>query len=157
MIKLPKPVEFSDAIQPVNLACSSTNNNVNVIAIGNGLVHTKADDIAPILQYASMRTVSKERCSQYIPIPPFRKSIICAKGIENQSVCRGDSGGPLIDASNLNLVGIASFGSHLNNCNGPQSFTHVPKYIQWIEDIAGVACACLTCNSYHKFESVDEI
>lgn len=122
---------------------------MDVIAIGNGSIHPTAEDvaskwtknIAPILQFAHMKTLSKNKCFLHHPIVAFRKSIICTKGKEEQSVCRGDLGSPLIDAKSQKLVGISSFGSHLNKCNGtPQLFTHAPEYIEWIGKMTGVAC-----------------
>lgn len=110
LIKLPSPVELTDVIQPVHLGCTS-DNNVDAVAIGNGLMHTKDKDLAPILQYAQLKTVSLLQCLPFFPIIAFRKSVICVKGLERQSVCNGDSGGPLIEASSKNLIGVTSFGS----------------------------------------------
>lgn len=126
-------------IKPAKLACSPTDTNVEVIAIGNGLMHPKAQDITPTLQYVQMKTIAKRKCFLYHPIFAYRRSILCTQGEDEHSVCRGDGGGPLIDAKSQNLVGIASFGSHLNKCNGaPQPFTHVPDYIEWIDNTTGL-------------------
>lgn len=103
-------MEITDVIKPVNLACTSSN-NVNAVAIGNGLMHSNDKELAPILQYADLKTVSMLQCVPFFPIIAFRKSVICSKGVQKQSVCNGDSGGPLIEAKSRNLIGVTSFGS----------------------------------------------
>lgn len=103
-------MELTDVIKPVNLGCTSSN-NVEAVAIGNGLMHSKDKDLAPILQYAHLKTISLLQCVPFFPIVAFRKSVICSKGLQKQSVCNGDSGGPLIEAKSQNLIGITSFGS----------------------------------------------
>lgn len=91
LIKLPKPVTFTDVIKPVNLACDSVK-NADVIAIGNGLMNTTAKTIAPILQYTELETISMFRCLQSFPFLVFRKSVLCVHGVQSKSACRGDSG-----------------------------------------------------------------
>lgn len=110
MIKLPSPVELTDVIKPVSLGCTSSN-NVEAVAIGNGLMHSSDKDLAPILQYANLKTISLLKCVPFFPIIAFRKSVLCVKGLEKESVCNGDSGGPLIEAQSKNLIGVTSFGS----------------------------------------------
>lgn len=124
MIQLNTPIVESNVIKPIGLACSSSN-DVDVIAIGNGLTNENADeDVAPVLQYALMKTISKFKCFPYLPVVAFRKSIICSMGNEMQSICQGDSGGPLIETQSRHLVGITSFGSYHFGCmhGAPQGF-----------------------------------
>lgn len=140
MIKLPSPVEVTDVIKPVGLACSSSY-NVDVVAIGNGLMHTNDKDLAPILQYAPLKTISLLRCVPFFPMIAFRKSVICSKGLKKQSICNGDSGGPLIEAKSKNLIGISSFGSAFGCGIGlPQGFTRVSAYLPWIKKVTGIDC-----------------
>lgn len=110
LIKLPAPVEFSDTIKPVKLACES-NRALDVTAIGNGLMHTDDRQLAPILQYVDLKTISLGECLPNFPFLIFRKSVICARGQQQKSACRGDSGGPLISEKTKNLIGLTSFGS----------------------------------------------
>lgn len=106
---------YSDVIRPVNgLACSS-NNNLDVIAIGNGRI-SQNESIPRVLQYANMKTFTKNKCFIYLPNVAFRSGMICAKGDDNQSICNGDSGGPLVETKSQKLVGISSFGSRLFGC-----------------------------------------
>lgn len=117
MIRLPEPVKFSNVIKPISLACKSKN-NVDVIAIGNGLIHPKHDGMPWILQYTYMKTLPKVKCFPYLPIVAFRDGIICAHGDDKQSICDGDSGGSLMEARSRKLIGITSFSSTFFGCNG---------------------------------------
>lgn len=128
-------------IRPVNLACSSSN-YADVIAIGNGLLRGKAKDLAPILQYVHLKTVSKIECSTYFPINALHKSIICAEGYGKKSICKGDLGGPLVIEDSEKLIGISSFVSSWYGCErgAPMAFSNIPEYLSWIEKITGVTC-----------------
>src|SRR5258708_6957221 len=93
LVRLPKPVEVSDVIQPISFACSSENGE-DVIAIGNGKTTDNATTPSPILQYTELKAVSRLSCLRHFPFLIFRNSIICVKGEEHKSGCHGDSGGP---------------------------------------------------------------
>lgn len=140
MIKLPEPVEFTDIIKPVELACSSTS-GMDVVAIGNGITKNTDKTIAPILQYTELKTITMLQCVIDYPILLFRKSVICAEGVQQRSVCRGDSGGPLVTADSNKLVGISSF-VNIQGCELgiPQGFTRVASHLEWIKEVTGVEC-----------------
>lgn len=134
-------MEFTDVIKPVNLACSVVYSS-NVIAIGNGKTSLDGNNIAPILQYVSMKTAATTRCAMYLPIADYGKTVICAEGEGKASICSADAGGPLIEAQNKNLVGISTFASASMGCNrsGAQAFTRITEYLPWIKKITGIAC-----------------
>lgn len=139
LIKLPQPVEFSDVIKPVQIACSSSN-NMDAVAIGNGLMHDSDKTIASTLQYTSLKTVSMLKCLPSFPFLLFRKNVICVKGDEKRSACRGDSGGPLIAADSRALIGLTSFGSAMGCENGaPQGFTRLSSHLPWIKQVTGIS------------------
>lgn len=138
LVKLPQPVEFSDVITPISLACSSTN-GMDVITIGNGITDTSSDSAPEILQYAELKTVLRLYCLKMFPFLIFRRSIICVKGEERKSGCHGDSGGPLVTTNNL-LIGVTSFGSPTCEAGGPQVYTRVSHYQKWIAEVTGVEC-----------------
>lgn len=138
LIKLPEPVKFSDTIKPVNLACNA-NRNMDVIAIGNGLMHTNDKTIAPILQWAPLKTISQFECLPKFPFLLFRKSVICARGADKESTCRGDSGGPLVSKKDTSLVGLTSFGSAEGCELGiAQGYTQLQSYLPWIGKTTGI-------------------
>lgn len=111
LIRLPNPVEFSDIIKPVKLACESIEKK-NVIVIGNGFMNTEHKISAPILQWTNLKTISYAECLRQYPFLLFRRSVICARGDQNESTCQGDSGGPLVADKTHILLGVTSFGSN---------------------------------------------
>lgn len=110
LIKMPKPVEFSEVIQPIKLACAANKNLLDVIVVGNGLMNAEHETIAPILQWTHLKTLSYGQCLREFPFLLFRKSVVCARGEHKESACFGDSGGPLF--ANDTLIGLASFVSY---------------------------------------------
>lgn len=113
LIKLPKPVEFSDVIKPVKMACESIQTN-DLIAIGNGFMNAKQKISAPILQWTHLKSISYAECLRQYPFLLFRRSVICARGEQYESTCQGDSGGPLVADKTHILIGATSFGSNGN-------------------------------------------
>lgn len=139
-------MKLNNAVQPVNLACTVSYDQ-DVIAIGNGdMAHiknkNKKENTAPSLHSVQLKTISQLKCFRQLPIIAFRKSIICSKAEEKQSICIGDSGAPLIASKSGNLVGISSFGLSLFGCNKDvsQGFTRVSVYLPWIEKVTGITC-----------------
>lgn len=114
LIRLPKPVEFSDVIRSVKLACETIKIQ-DVIAIGNGFTNAKQTKSAsPILQWTNLKTNSYAECLRSYPFLLFRRSVICARGDQRESTCNGDSGGPLVADKTHILIGATSFGSNGN-------------------------------------------
>lgn len=139
LIKLPSPVQFSDVIKPVELACTPAPKNLDVTIIGNGLINTTATTLAPILQYADLKIIPLYQCIPDFPFLLFRKSVICARGVQQRSACRGDSGGPLISHNSRALVGLTSFGSAMGCHLGfPQGYTSIALYLDWIKEVSGI-------------------
>lgn len=62
---------------------------------------------------------------------------LCAGGAKGESVCRGDSGGPLMQFVNpkYDLVGVVSFGfGRCAQAGKPAVFTNVWSYDDWIRN-----------------------
>jgi len=139
LIKLPSPVQLSDVIKPVKLACTKPK-NMNVIVIGNGLTNTTQTTLAPILQYTDLKTIPLYQCIPDFPFLLFRKSVICARGVQMRSACRGDSGGPLISRDSRALVGLTSFGSAMGCHLGyPQGYSSLAAFRPWIKEVTGIS------------------
>lgn len=139
LIKLSRPAAYSRLIQPVKLPniCDLPSEK-EMIAIGNGYNETHGDR-AEILQYTTLITVPYSKCAEYYDLFDS-ESILCARGNENgSSICRGDSGGALIDPIDHQIFGISSFVDHDKGCSGaPQGFTNVISYLPWISEITGI-------------------
>lgn len=138
MIQLPRKVETTKTIKPIDLACESSA-GLAVTAIGNGITDTNSKTLAPILQYTTLKTISKYECILDYPFLAFRNSVICVKGEQQRSACRGDSGGPLVSQENGALIGATSFGSLSCNLGYPQGYTNLPIYLSWIKEVTGIS------------------
>lgn len=88
-----------------------------------------------ILLKVDLQLMDVEICKKQKNYGPERISdeVICAAR-KGQSVCRGDSGGPLTLTNEHRLVGVVSWGK--KDCNGdgqPGVFTSVLAYVDWIK------------------------
>lgn len=143
LIRLPEKIEFSRNIQPINLpnTCESPE-KIKVVTMGHGVINNSMNKPSNKLLFASMKTLSLYDCRTSYPFLTFRKSIICVQNeVKMQSVCKGDSGSPLIriKKSNRTLIGIAVFTSEKGCEYGePQGFTNLYSYLKWIEQLTGI-------------------
>lgn len=102
---------FSMYVHPVRLPTNCyASTSVEVIAVGNGKTSDKSD-ISLQLKYAHLEIIPFKDCGQLYPDTLAFGLYICATSAANdlQSVCGGDSGGPLITSSDNTLVGITAF------------------------------------------------
>lgn len=140
LIRLDRPVQLSATVQPIALETLELPTNTSLTAVGFGLMNTTETTFAPILQYARLRSITRNECSKKHPFVRFRRSNICAAGLKLESTCRGDSGGPLIrenveNPAGATLVGLTSFGSPECHLGFARAFTKVAYYTQWIQQI----------------------
>lgn len=130
LIKLSKPVEFTDKIQPALLPNTTDDSfdNQNVISIGWGLAHTQSST----LQWALLNVVDNLNCAKFKI--NMQDTTMCAQVEDEQSVCSGDSGAPLVlQSDNRTLVGVTSFGNFVGCHFGiPQPFNRITSYLDWI-------------------------
>lgn len=111
LVRLPQKIKFSKYIQPVPLpkVCKSTE-GIDSLVMGNGATSNSNSLLDPELSFAFLTTISPSECEKTFPGISFLKSIICAQNAVNgQSICKGDSGGPLITRSDGILIGVSSF------------------------------------------------
>lgn len=99
-----QPVRFSTTCNPMT--------NVTAIAIGHG----KTSDTSKVsrhLKYALLKVIPLNECAQFYADKVLSGSYICAKSTTDdyESVCGGDSGGPLINESDKTLIGVTAFVS----------------------------------------------
>lgn len=91
LIKLPKKLNFTDNIKPINLPKREkmSYEGENLIATGFG----KQKDLGglpKILQYAYLEVLSNDECAK--TYDTLRPEVLCARGKSLESVCLGDSG-----------------------------------------------------------------
>ncbi|XP_055636344.1 CLIP domain-containing serine protease B4-like [Toxorhynchites rutilus septentrionalis] len=146
LIRLVKPVNYTEYIQPICLPTTAELRNMNV----DGLQMTVAG-------WGQTETRSASRYKMYLNVPAWNNtrcggafegvnvdiidSQLCAGGEVGKDSCRGDSGGPLMKVEKIGgvsawfLKGIVSFGT--DKCgteNIPGVYTRISKYMDWIQE-----------------------
>lgn len=140
LIHLPYKVQFSPSIQPIRLptTCYSPE-NVDAIVMGNGVTQYNRG-ISSQLFFAFLKTLPLNVCRQYMPFIQSRRTIICAHNIQNgQSICKGDSGAPLLRHFDGTLLGISCFSTSKKCQPGAlQGFTNIYPFLRWIRWVTGI-------------------
>uniref|UniRef100_T1GX01 Peptidase S1 domain-containing protein n=1 Tax=Megaselia scalaris TaxID=36166 RepID=T1GX01_MEGSC len=138
LVKLPQRVEFSKSIQPATLPYQFKNNNLEgykVIASGWG----SENDYSSDMQYTDLKVIDNQECVKEYNSNIIKSSVLCAKGVHHETVCTGDSGGPLALKGGNVVVGVTSFGP-ADGClmNVAGGFSRVTHYLDWIRDNTGI-------------------
>ena len=154
VILLPSPLTFDSNIQPIALVPSSQANNnflgtVGIIA-GFGLTDDEYLDYSKVLLYAQMTIINNAQCVSVFGANVVIDSTLCAEPFEgtNQSICSGDSGGPLLarDASgNLMQIGINSFVAKDMCTEGyPAGFARLSSFLDFITSTTNLSLAWIS-------------
>lgn len=99
---MPTTCDFSEIIDAVVMGHGGTDENNN---------------FSPQLKFAVLKTMPLKTCRRLFPFNVFRKSAICAKNEEQNSlIWHGDKGNPLVSQTDGTLIGISSFW-RLGNTN----------------------------------------
>lgn len=143
LIKLAKPVELNNFIKTVNLLHKANANkdftNERVTSIGWGLTrdvpNPSIDDISSVLMAANLTVIPLSGCEDFNNndqhIDYVTKKNICTSGYRAKGTCEGDSGSPLMhDGKQIGLVSIGP--SECEAC-WPSVYTHVGKFLDWIQ------------------------
>ncbi|CAH0717681.1 unnamed protein product, partial [Brenthis ino] len=132
VIMLSKPLQFSDRVQPIQMAPRNLALNSGDMLMTMGFGRTEELDISPILLSVKVPYVTNKDCYE-IFTNGYRslitENMMCA-GVEGKDSCKGDSGGPLVH-NNL-LVGIVSFGYDLCGTH-PGVYTRVSAVRDFID------------------------
>lgn len=105
----------------------------SVRASGFGYISNQGP-ISDRLLKVNLRSLSNEECRARFPAGiSIVSTHICAYWLTRfgEAVCSGDSGGPLI--FNNVQVGLVSFGLNSGCTTGPQAFTRVSEFRDWID------------------------
>lgn len=143
LIKLPTPVEFTDAIQPICLAPSTEPDHAGdpLHVSGWGKPSDAATSISPVLREVDVVGITNQECVQSYSILTVTASNICISTAGGKGSCNGDSGGPLSFVNNgvFNQVGVVSFGSNQGCEVGiPAGFSRVSSFTDWISSVTGL-------------------
>ncbi|KAH8380912.1 hypothetical protein KR200_004104, partial [Drosophila serrata] len=139
VIFLASPLELGPTVQPIELAENTPPPNTNVSVTGWGSLHDKPFEFyKEILLGTNLTIVDRNVCNKSYTVGinfSIAESAICAHAI-GRGVCRGDSGGPVVnwpETGNPKLVGIVS---GVQRCAGelPEFYTDVAALRKWIID-----------------------
>ncbi|XP_046403674.1 chymotrypsin-1-like [Ischnura elegans] len=143
LIHLPNPLTFNDrTIDKINLPPNA--NFFNNIATISGWGTCEGVGLTSTLLFAQVSMISNEDCkASYGDL--ITDSHICAQPIHegslnNQGICHGDLGGPLVamyDIENtrieMALAGISAFINDRGCGVGPDGYTRVSTFVDWIK------------------------
>lgn len=144
LLKLEKPVNFTENIKPINLPSrhqASIDAIINSTMYVPGFGQTKnASQSSLYLRYVKMRVITTEQCSEEWGWK-MRETLLCSQGFSNsnETTCSGDSGNGLVTTSDdvETIFGIVSYGAP--GCLGkPKVFTRVTSYLDFIHSVTGI-------------------
>ncbi|GFU10456.1 clotting factor B [Nephila pilipes] len=137
IVKLSRPVKFTDYIQPVCLPSpQSSKSMVGAMAtvVGWGAMNYGTRGTGSMHQVSMPIWDNKDCDARYYQ--PITKNFVCAGYNEGgKDACQGDSGSPLMVPNNSRewtVVGIVSFGTKCASPGYPGVYTRVSEYIDWI-------------------------
>jgi len=137
LIKLTRPIKFSQTIQPVCLPVQ--NETIPVGANGNvagwGALDRGAEGPKALNQVV-VPVLPNEYCQQVIEKFFVPSAMFCAGFEQGQKdSCQGDSGGPYFieGPRGYTLHGVVSWGLGCAKANSPGVYTRVPIFVDWIQ------------------------
>lgn len=78
--------------------------DVDVVAVGHGKTDNK-------LHYAQLKTKPMMDCKNMVPTIDFLTFYVCTRAMDDiyKSVCKGNSGGPVVTMSDDTMIAVADF------------------------------------------------
>ncbi|XP_048848343.1 serine protease 27-like [Brienomyrus brachyistius] len=143
LMQLSTPLNFTDYVQPVCLAASSSTfySGTETWVTGWGDISSEVSLPSPgILQEVQIPIVGNKICSCLYGAGNINitNNMICAGLLQGgKDSCQGDSGGPLVvrQASAWVQAGVVSFGVGCAEPDFPGVYTRVSNYQNWIISI----------------------
>jgi secreted trypsin-like serine protease len=142
LLKLDKPIYFTDNIRPVCLPQQGEAIPVGkkCVAIGWGRNNTQDQYMSPdILQQTGAPARSAQYCQQQWGSVYVEQEMICAGSTDGSTnICNGDSGGPLLcrsDDGRWVQYGASSYVGGKGRCvevGRPGVFARISNYVDWI-------------------------
>ncbi|XP_064618831.1 trypsin-like [Lineus longissimus] len=144
LLKLSRPVAFSNEIQPVclpdaNDASVEWKTGLDLKCTATGWGNTKGTGSNDPLRQVTVPMIARQTCAEsayYGSQFDYRgKSMVCAGYRDGgKDSCQGDSGGPLVCKKNnvWKLAGVTSWGYGCAMRYKPGVYANVAKYIDWI-------------------------
>lgn len=143
LIRLDSPLELTYNAWPIALPgkseVGSFYDNEHVVASGWGKT-TDYTSGTNQLRFVDMYIEDRQKCINYYGSGTVTDGVICTyTEYGRRSTCNGDSGGPLVLKRTGRLIGCTSFVSTAGcQSGGPDGFTRVAHYLDWIQNYTGV-------------------
>jgi len=154
LLELERSIKLKKEVRPLFLPLQQEpfDSATLFVASGWGLVTIDPWRPSPVLKSATLRWINATTCQKEIDELEHTKideSMVCAGHNRNNSICAGDSGGPLawIDPKTheVKIVGINSFtigktqeqACHITRPYAPNVFANVGNALNWITQITG--------------------
>lgn len=141
LIKLKKPVTFTDKIAPICLPNSERDYLRNLVTVTGWGRLREGGSISRKLMHANVTVISNTECKKRNPQlgKLVNNFMMCGEG-GNRDACDGDSGGPLQIQSKIangsggfwEEIGIVSWGIGCGRPSLPGVYTRVSKLLKWI-------------------------
>ncbi|XP_046403677.1 brachyurin-like isoform X2 [Ischnura elegans] len=139
LIRLPYSLTFGDNIQSIGLPPFP--DGIEKTAIVSGWGRTYDDgELSPILRYAFVDVITNDECKTVYG-DLITDSLLCTLPDSNvEGSCYGDSGGPLLASFRSGdqifeaLAGISSFVNNRGCGVGPDGYTRVSTFVDWINN-----------------------
>ncbi|XP_053661834.1 chymotrypsin-1 [Anopheles marshallii] len=129
LVRLEKPVKFSDVVKSVEYSEKAVPANVTVRLTGWGRTSTTGP-VPTLLQSLNLVTLSNEDCKVKGGDPGYADvGHLCTLTKAGEGACNGDSGGPLVYEGKL--VGVVNFGVPCGQ-GYPDGFARVSYYHEWV-------------------------
>jgi len=146
IIKLPKPVPFSNTIKPIPLVSRSQENDLFVgktaMVTGWGFTSDEELEFSPDLLFAKVSVITNQECELTFGKDYIKDSNMCAKGSKIESICNGDSGGALVlenSPGDFIQIGINSFVADQICAEGfPAGFVRLGAFLDYIKQTTGL-------------------
>ncbi|KAG8034983.1 hypothetical protein G9C98_005405 [Cotesia typhae] len=141
LLRLERPVIFSDYVRPVCLPDSEPKSGTTCTVTGWGQLFEIGRIFPDTLQEVELPLISTEECRRktlFLPLYRITSGMLCA-GLKDggRDACMGDSGGPLVCRDKTNdkytLHGITSNGYGCARPGRPGVYTKTIHYLPWIE------------------------
>lgn len=125
-------------MQPITIAQQNHNSFArNVTIIGWGIWDVETQEIAPILQHATVPLITQAECERVtLPYDVPIRSTLCTGPIEGGfGGCNGDSGGPMIQETDDGIIQVGVAAWAIRPCGAPEAptgYVEVADYYAWI-------------------------
>lgn len=145
LLKLEKPIEFSEDVQPVLLPKAYEQEVVGSNAIVSGWGETKNPmETSKTLRAVTIKILDRKKCEDAYKKTSYAisRQMFCAGSLEGgKDSCQGDSGGPLVTKMNngsMKLMGVVSWGMYCAEKGYPGVYAKVSMVRPWIKKLTGV-------------------